>query len=85
MTHIKFRNLVLSNILIFSLLIALPIWTRAAEMSGKSFGSFQQQKRKKRKKVKKTSTSQLIRGRRGGCYYMNRNGKKTYVSRNLCR
>ncbi len=27
----------------------------------------------------------LIRGRRGGCYYINRNGNKTYVDRSLCR
>lgn len=26
-----------------------------------------------------------IRGSRGGCYYINRNGNKTYVSRSLCR
>lgn len=25
-----------------------------------------------------------IRGSRGGCYYINANGKKTYVDRNLC-
>jgi hypothetical protein len=27
----------------------------------------------------------LIRGKRGGCYYINRNGNKTYVDRSLCR
>lgn len=26
----------------------------------------------------------LIRGPRGGCYYINRNGNKTYVDRSLC-
>lgn len=26
-----------------------------------------------------------IRGPRGGCYYINRNGNKTYVDRSLCR
>lgn len=28
--------------------------------------------------------SNYIRGPRGGCYYLNKNGNKTYVSRNLC-
>ena len=27
----------------------------------------------------------LIRGPRGGCYYINRNGNKTYVDRSLCK
>ncbi len=26
-----------------------------------------------------------IRGPRGGCYYINSNGNKTYVARSLCR
>jgi hypothetical protein len=26
-----------------------------------------------------------IRGPRGGCYYINRNGNRTYVDRRLCR
>jgi len=33
----------------------------------------------------KTSTRRsYIRGPRGGCYYINRNGGKTYVDRSLC-
>lgn len=31
-----------------------------------------------------TSTGNYIRGPRGGCYYINRNGNKTYVDRSLC-
>lgn len=31
-----------------------------------------------------SSRSGYIRGPRGGCYYINRNGNKTYVSRSLC-
>lgn len=27
----------------------------------------------------------LIRGPRGGCYYINRNGNKTYVDRSFCK
>ncbi len=34
------------------------------------------------KKVK--SRTQYIRGSRGGCYYINGNGNKTYVDRSLC-
>jgi len=32
----------------------------------------------------KTTTRTYIRGSRGGCYYINSNGNKTYVDRNLC-
>ncbi len=39
--------------------------------------------------VKKNSTTaqshrRYIRGPRGGCYYINKNGNKTYVDRSLC-
>lgn len=30
------------------------------------------------------ASSQYIRGPRGGCYYINSNGNKTYVDRSLC-
>ncbi len=30
------------------------------------------------------SSRQYIRGPRGGCYYINSNGNKTYVDRSLC-
>ncbi|WP_299680904.1 hypothetical protein [uncultured Dokdonia sp.] len=33
---------------------------------------------------KKSSSKRYIRGPRGGCYYINSNGNKTYVSRSLC-
>ena len=32
----------------------------------------------------KTSEKTYIRGLRGGCYYINRNGKKSYVDQSLC-
>lgn len=31
-----------------------------------------------------TSNNGLIRGPKGGCYYINKNGKKTYVDRSKC-
>jgi hypothetical protein len=31
-----------------------------------------------------TDSRTYIRGSRGGCYYINSNGKKTYVDRSLC-
>jgi hypothetical protein len=34
--------------------------------------------------VKRSSGRQYIRGPRGGCYYINSNGNKTYVDRSLC-
>lgn len=33
---------------------------------------------------KNNSGRNYIRGPRGGCYYINRNGGKTYVERSLC-
>ncbi|OJV54167.1 MAG: hypothetical protein BGO31_12490 [Bacteroidetes bacterium 43-16] len=32
----------------------------------------------------RSKSSQYIRGPRGGCYYINGNGNKTYVDRSLC-
>lgn len=32
----------------------------------------------------RSKSSQYIRGPRGGCYYINSNGNKTYVDRSLC-
>lgn len=34
--------------------------------------------------TKSRSARQYIRGPRGGCYYINGNGNKTYVDRSLC-
>lgn len=31
-----------------------------------------------------TRSRTYIRGPRGGCYYINRNGNRTYVDRSLC-
>ncbi|WP_394677374.1 DUF3157 family protein [uncultured Sphingobacterium sp.] len=31
-----------------------------------------------------SSSRNYIRGPRGGCYYINSNGKKTYVDRSMC-
>lgn len=41
---------------------------------------------KKNNSIRKTNstTRTYIRGPRGGCYYINRNGGKTYVDRSLC-
>lgn len=82
MKLIEFR---LSVILVLSFILFLPM---ADANSSAAFGAAQnrqKQTRKKRKTVKRTYYSRLIRGPRGGCYYINRNGKKTYVPRNLCR
>ncbi|WP_372820824.1 hypothetical protein [Pedobacter sp.] len=32
-----------------------------------------------------TSGQQLYKGSKGGCYYINSNGKKTYVDRSECK
>jgi hypothetical protein len=34
--------------------------------------------------VRSTSGRTYIRGSRGGCYYINSHGNKTYVDRSLC-
>jgi Na+-translocating ferredoxin:NAD+ oxidoreductase RnfC subunit len=39
---------------------------------------------KNTKPKRNTRRSNLIRGPRGGCYYINSHGNKTYVDRNLC-
>jgi hypothetical protein len=33
---------------------------------------------------RRNSTTKYIKGPRGGCYYINSNGKKTYVDRSRC-
>jgi hypothetical protein len=33
---------------------------------------------------RRNGTTKYITGPRGGCYYINSNGKKTYVDRSLC-
>lgn len=35
--------------------------------------------------TKKNAARKYITGPRGGCYYINKNGNKTYVDRSLCR
>ncbi len=38
----------------------------------------------KKTQKRQSKSRSYIRGPRGGCYYINSNGNKTYVSRNLC-
>ncbi|WP_027391264.1 hypothetical protein [Aquimarina latercula] len=38
----------------------------------------------KKKRNKLRATRRYIRGSRGGCYYINSNGNKTYVDRSIC-
>ncbi|WP_378174280.1 hypothetical protein [Aquimarina sp. SS2-1] len=38
----------------------------------------------KKKRNKPRTTRRYIRGSRGGCYYINSNGNKTYVDRSMC-
>ena len=38
----------------------------------------------KKKQNKPRATRRYIRGSRGGCYYINSNGNKTYVDRSIC-
>src|SRR5690606_33406875 len=47
--------------------------------TSRNFSSYSSPKRKS-SAVQKT----YIRGPRGGCYYINSNGNKTYVDRSLC-
>lgn len=51
----------------------------SSSFAAKSF--FDTKKRKKKASVRRN----LIRGPKGGCYYINRNGRKTYVSRSACK
>lgn len=48
-------------------------------------GSYSQSVESKNSKSYKTSTTRTYyRGPRGGCYYINSNGNKTYVARSMC-
>ncbi|WP_299221854.1 hypothetical protein [uncultured Aquimarina sp.] len=38
----------------------------------------------KKKRNKPRTTRRYIQGSRGGCYYINSNGNKTYVDRSIC-
>ncbi len=40
--------------------------------------------RKTNKSKSSSSSRNYIRGPRGGCYYINSNGNKTYVDRSMC-
>ena len=37
-----------------------------------------------KKSANRSESRTYLRGSRGGCYYLNSNGKKTYVERGLC-
>lgn len=66
----------------------------ASNNRAKSRKEKKKRQKKKRQKKKRRATrprprtssgKYLIRGPRGGCYYINRNGNKTYVDRSMCR
>lgn len=70
------KKILLSITLICSFVIIFP---------GDAEGQRRKSRRSKKAKVVSVSKrSGYIRGPRGGCYYINRNGNKTYVSRSLC-
>ncbi|WP_298547103.1 hypothetical protein [uncultured Aquimarina sp.] len=50
----------------------------------KKRNTYRSKKAKYYSSFKSTSSRRYIRGPRGGCYYINSNGNKTYVSRSLC-
>lgn len=46
--------------------------------------SFSPSPRRTNSSKSSSSSRNYIRGPRGGCYYINSNGNKTYVDRNMC-
>lgn len=46
--------------------------------------SLEAQQTKRRRLVKRAYRTYVV-GKRGGCYYLNGSGKKTYVARKLCQ
>ncbi|ESQ78063.1 hypothetical protein [Asticcacaulis sp. YBE204] len=56
----------------FLLLSGLALW--AMPQTGVAENSY-----------KPKTPQKYIRGKRGGCYYINKNGNKTYVDRSLCK
>lgn len=74
-------------------MIPLPVVSKGNHSSNAQFSeqSIRKVSRKKSKKQKAgygnsfySGTSGYIRGSRGGCYYINRNGRKVYVDRSYC-
>lgn len=59
-----------------------------AEAALKSLDDYQKKERERRERESErrwnSSSHHYIRWPRGGCYYINSNGNKTYVSRSLC-
>jgi hypothetical protein len=78
------KTFTITSILVLLSLVVFSIETTAATKTTNESSNYsvsKEQPRKKRKKAK----SGFIQGRRGGCFYRNRKGNKTYVSRSLCR
>lgn len=76
-----------SKILILSIILLLPVWVFGENINLREAASFQTRAQtvKKKRRLKKRAFRTYITGRRGGCYYMNGNGNKTYVPRSLCK
>ncbi len=66
--------------ILLSLCFAFAYPGTASAEGSSAHNSFQQRKKQSRKATK----TKYIRGPRGGCYYINGNGNKTYVDRSLC-
>lgn len=58
--------------------------TKNSSSVGNYNSSQKKYKNKKRKSSRNSYGRVYIRGPRGGCYYINSNGNKTYVDRSLC-
>lgn len=50
----------------------------------KTYSSNSVRQKNKKNNSRRSSARNLIRGPRGGCYYINENGNKVYVDRSLC-
>lgn len=57
---------------------------RYSSNSNSSVTTSKKKVKKKQNSTKKNNGRVYIRGPRGGCYYINSNGNKTYVDRSLC-
>lgn len=73
------KKLIVSAALVLSFLFTFPVNSPAQK---------KKPRRLKASPVKKSSVGTArggyVRGSRGGCYYVNRRGGKTYVDRSLC-
>lgn len=71
--------------LLFTLIIPVSFTSTGADGSAQAATTATTAAPVQRRQRRARRARGYMRGPRGGCYYINRNGRKTYVARSLCR